>query len=216
MNDLVFEDENNLHGDIIQAQLEEDYYKLTEKTMAAFQWASQFCTNAAYFFKCDDDTFVNIKRLSEVVNSPGLPQNTVYGRCVIGGNPNRESDIVKSKFSLLFQDYPFKTFPAYCSGSGYVLSMDTAKTIFHGMKTTAYFPFEDVFIGIVSYKSDVKMMHMESFGYDYANHTTKRERFMSYYYRKCAVVIHKLKGDEHYSIWKHYSQYVNEPGTSSC
>jgi hypothetical protein len=47
-------------GDIIQFNFCESYRNLTLKTLMGFKWATEFCSNAHFIMKTDDDVYVNI------------------------------------------------------------------------------------------------------------------------------------------------------------
>ena len=49
-------------GDIIQFCFYETYLNLAPKTLLGFKWATEFCSNAHFIIKTDDNVYVNITR----------------------------------------------------------------------------------------------------------------------------------------------------------
>ncbi|OWF43053.1 Beta-1,3-galactosyltransferase 5 [Mizuhopecten yessoensis] len=47
---INLDNEINLNGDIVQTDITESYYHLTEKTVNAFKWMTFFCHNASFEF----------------------------------------------------------------------------------------------------------------------------------------------------------------------
>ncbi|KAL3857932.1 hypothetical protein ACJMK2_012557 [Sinanodonta woodiana] len=59
--------ENDQHGDIVQGDFIDDYHNLTHKGVMGFKWIIENCNNAKYVIKIDDDVFVNVFYLIEIV-----------------------------------------------------------------------------------------------------------------------------------------------------
>ena len=57
------------------------------------------------------------------------------------------------KFVVPYDEYPYNTYPAYCSGAGYVFSSSVAKTIVYEAAFIDLFRFEDVYIGMCANRS---------------------------------------------------------------
>lgn len=208
------ESENRIHGDIIQIDLVEDYYKLSNKTIAAFQWVTKFCSNARYFFKCDDDIFLNIKRLMYIVKQPEFPNDQIVGRCFILSRPFRHTF---SKWKASYETYPYEFYPPYCSGSGYVMSMNTTKTLYKAMKRTKVFIYEDIYVGMVAYNLGIKIKNINHFGYEYSK--TKKynyNAFMLYFYHKCVAIQHRVSLADRDKLWQQYAADEDEPAPSYC
>uniref|UniRef100_H2XRS7 Hexosyltransferase n=2 Tax=Ciona intestinalis TaxID=7719 RepID=H2XRS7_CIOIN len=56
-------EENNVHGDILQADFHETYRNITLKAIMGLKWVVKYCPRAAYVTKVDDDMFVAAKRI---------------------------------------------------------------------------------------------------------------------------------------------------------
>ena len=80
------EKEAAAHGDILQDDFVEDYRNMTIKTIMAFRWFHEHCTNVRYLMKCDDDMFINtIELLLMLRRNVNQFQNTLFGKCYKNG-----------------------------------------------------------------------------------------------------------------------------------
>lgn len=198
--------ENLLHGDMIQVDLQEDYYKLTEKTMAALGWADEFCPNARYVFKCDDDVFLNIRRLMPRLHRHKPSEKFIMGKCV-----TTEPFRFTTKWALTYAEYPFDKFPVYCAGPGYLLSMAAVKDLYTAMLKSQIFKLEDVFVGMVAYTRNVSLECNYHFLYDVDE--ISFESIMFYIYQLCTIVHHRTSTVEMKKFWQEYSStvYTSDP-----
>ncbi|XP_064009023.1 UDP-GalNAc:beta-1,3-N-acetylgalactosaminyltransferase 1 isoform X2 [Pogoniulus pusillus] len=76
---LSVEDESILYGDIIRQDFLDTYDNLTLKTIMAFQWVSQFCSNARFLMKTDDDVFINTPNLVKFLLRLNSSENVFSG-----------------------------------------------------------------------------------------------------------------------------------------
>jgi len=51
---------------MFQVRLADDYSNLTAKSVALLHWTWRHCADAELVLKCDDDVFVNVRRLAAV------------------------------------------------------------------------------------------------------------------------------------------------------
>ncbi|CAH1792062.1 unnamed protein product [Owenia fusiformis] len=137
-------EEAKKYGDIVIKDFDEVYRNLTYKTIAGFQWASKFCSNAQYVMKTDDDMWVNTPKILKDLESWDI-KNEVVGDCYQTGVPNRDK---KSKWYASFREYPRSTYPGFCSGTGYLSTMKVVKDIVKVSPNIPYFYLEDVYVAI--------------------------------------------------------------------
>ena len=81
--------ESREYGDVIQLNVEDDYAKLSLKSVALLHWVTQFCPKVDFIFKCDDDIYVNVQQLSSVLSKISSLSN-VYGSGRKGDKANRD------------------------------------------------------------------------------------------------------------------------------
>ena len=83
----------------------------------------EYCSNAAYVMKLDDDVFVKIKplitHLFELFGTSPVESKFIYCNKIKMAKPDRE---IKSKWFVSSNSYPFEYYPNYCEGFSYVSS----------------------------------------------------------------------------------------------
>ncbi|NXM46919.1 B3GL1 acetylgalactosaminyltransferase, partial [Gymnorhina tibicen] len=142
---LSVEDESVLYGDIIRQDFVDTYDNLTLKTIMAFQWFSEFCSNARFFMKTDTDVFINTPNLVKLLLRLNSSENVFTGYPFFDNVAHRGFDI---KRYISYEEYPFKLYPPYCSGLGYILDGKLALRTYKLMSHVRPLKFEDVYVGI--------------------------------------------------------------------
>jgi len=157
----ALESESNKFGDIIMGDFIDTYRNLTRKTIMAYEWVTSFCQDAHFVVKTDDDTVLNIFKLTEELNalSPDEVTSSTI-RCPVHYNEGVITN-KKSQFYASPVDFPLGIFPPHCNGNFYVSTMTVIKRLadeisrsFLGRFTT----HEDVFMtGIVVAKINAEI-----------------------------------------------------------
>ncbi|NWV87083.1 B3GL1 acetylgalactosaminyltransferase, partial [Machaerirhynchus nigripectus] len=142
---LSVEDESILYGDIIRQDFMDTYDNLTLKTIMAFQWFSEFCSNARFFMKTDVDVFINTPNLVKLLLQLNSSENVFTGYPFFDNFAYRGFD---KKRYISYEEYPFKLYPPYCSGLGYILDGKLALRTYELMSHVKPLKFEDVYVGI--------------------------------------------------------------------
>ncbi|XP_019482719.1 PREDICTED: UDP-GalNAc:beta-1,3-N-acetylgalactosaminyltransferase 1 isoform X2 [Hipposideros armiger] len=142
---LSLEDEHLLYGDIIRQDFLDTYNNLTLKTIMAFRWVTEFCPNAKYIMKTDTDVFINTGNLVKYLLNLNHSEKFFTGYPLIDNYSYRG---FYQKTHISYQEYPFKVFPPYCSGLGYIMSRDLVPKIYEMMSHVKPIKFEDVYVGI--------------------------------------------------------------------
>jgi len=145
-------------GDIVQQFFEDSRFNNTLKLMMGFQWAVEYCTNARFVAVFDDDYFVNIKNAVMMLKTlkPTEFGNTVVGYVWNNAVPFR---IKGSPWYISLQEYPYRFFPPYVSSGCFLLPMMTVERLYIAMQYTKIIHFDDVFVGIVTWKLQTKLQH---------------------------------------------------------
>ncbi|NXL43979.1 B3GL1 acetylgalactosaminyltransferase, partial [Podilymbus podiceps] len=142
---LSVEDESILYGDIIRQDFTDTYDNLTLKTIMAFRWVTEFCSNARFLMKTDADVFINTANLVEFLLKLNSSENIFTGYPLIDNFAYRG---FYKKTSISYNEYPFKLYPPYCSGMGYIVDGKLALRIYELMSHIRPIKFEDVYVGI--------------------------------------------------------------------
>ncbi|XP_059170439.1 beta-1,3-galactosyltransferase 5-like [Physella acuta] len=164
-NDDVRQDvlnESELHKDIVLYEFVDSYRNLTLKTVLAMQWITSRCPNARYFFKTDDDVWVNLTNLLTAINSnKKVLEYSLGGVC-------RSVPVVRdtsSKWHATKAEFPKDVYDPYCSGTGYVGGAAVAQGVAHVYTQVPYFHLEDVFVGmclkVLGY-STTRLLHFDN------------------------------------------------------
>lgn len=129
------EKESEEYDDLVQANFVDSYHNLTYKHLSALRWTVQYCPDAQFIFKIDDDAYLNIFSVIESLfnyyhqqnqYSSIIPQNLLA--CSLF--PKNTKPKRSGKWSLSYKVYPHEYFPSYCSGVGYLLTQDIAFDLF--------------------------------------------------------------------------------------
>ncbi|KAJ8940361.1 hypothetical protein NQ318_015754 [Aromia moschata] len=103
-NQMAIEDESRKFGDIIQGNFIEAYKNLTYKHIMGLKWAKDYCYNAKFIIKMDDDIVVNMDRIPGLLTSFKIPKTGYFLAGYILNNmiPIREP---KNKWYVTAEEY---------------------------------------------------------------------------------------------------------------
>ncbi|CAC5371968.1 B3GALT1 [Mytilus coruscus] len=153
--------ENSITKDIVLGNFKDSYSNLTLKTIMGFQWTVRHCKNAKFVMKTDDDMYVNIPGLIQVIKkNDHVLQTAVGGYCYMIGQPHRDR---KSKWYASFRSYPQKTYPGFCSGTGYVTSFNVVTKIVNISRHVPFFHLEDVYVSLCIQQLGFRLYSLEGF-----------------------------------------------------
>ena len=128
------------------------YNNLTLKTIAALEWARQFCPEADFLLKTDDDMFIHMKRLLFTIRnlraSTLSPNGIILGNVAAGWKPVRNPE---SKYYITQEQYSESSYPPFVTGPSYLISRPAFDLLQQAAMNRPFFHLEDVFItGIVA------------------------------------------------------------------
>lgn len=161
--------ENDMYQDIVQADFIDSYYNNTIKTMVGLKWLVEHCPETAFAFFVDDDYYVSIRNLLHFTQDPfgedPSRRRTYDGRLYAGFVFNESAPMrhQTSKWYISLDEYPFHLFPPYVTAGAYVLSNRAAKELFYASQYTRHFRFDDIFMGLLAKKIDLKPLHSNDF-----------------------------------------------------
>lgn len=158
---VAVETESATYRDIVQEDFIDHYNNLTLKTMMGFKWASIKCKGAKYVLKTDDDMYVNLPALKLTLKKyDSVLKTSIGGQCRINESPIRQKGY---KWYVPREMYPPSQFPGYCSGTGYVTSMDVVQKVYEVSKHVPFFYLEDVYVGICVHRLGMKVTRIQGF-----------------------------------------------------
>ncbi|KAM9390202.1 beta-1,3-galactosyltransferase 5 [Phaethornis superciliosus] len=187
--------ESQKYKDIIQKNFTDTYYNLTLKTMMGIEWIHRFCYQSSFIMKTDTDVFVNVFYLTELLLRKKRTTRLFTGFLKLQENPIRKRE---SKWYVSREEYPGKTYPPFCSGTGYVLSTDVASQIYNVSESVPFIKLEDVFIGLCLAKLKIRLEELHS------EQTFFPEKIKFSLSRiKKIVMCHEVEPSEQLNYWKH-------------
>ncbi|XP_022100937.1 UDP-GlcNAc:betaGal beta-1,3-N-acetylglucosaminyltransferase 7-like [Acanthaster planci] len=137
--------EADKHDDLIMEEFLDSYLNLTIKTVMGLKWASRFCPDAHYVMKTDDDIIVNVPKILAFLHA--APR-----RALITGRLAKSYPVIRDKWEKFYMPkhiYSKSTYPDYCVGLGYIMSIDMVHKLYLQSLLTPVFPWEDVYVGIM-------------------------------------------------------------------
>lgn len=168
--------ERCFYRDILHVDVHEDYYNLTRKKIAAFEYLLNGGIKFDIVLKTDDDCYVNIQLVMEwLIKSIALTEKILAnqtrssrmskshshlfygGRCPLLGHPNRN---YTSRWYLSTVEFSPQQFPPFCYGAGYFLSRELLTEMLILPNLRREFKLEDVHTGILV--NDTGLMPVEA------------------------------------------------------
>ncbi|CAH2219129.1 beta-1,3-galactosyltransferase 5-like [Pelobates cultripes] len=152
-------DEHNKYNDIIQRDFIDAYYNLTLKTVMGLDWIHHFCPETTFVMKTDTDMFVNTIYLVDLLLRKKLTANFFTGFLKPDEYPIRN---IFSKWYVSRLEYPYYKYPPFCSGTGYVFSVDVALKIINMTSIVPFFKLEDVYVGLCLDKLKIPLQELHN------------------------------------------------------
>ena len=158
---LRLQREARLYRDMIVYDFLDTYRNLTIKSLLGLFWSSIYCNNTMYILKADDDVYLNVHSILNVLKG-AKTQNLILGSRNVRSTVRRYG-----QWKVSYRDYPHPFFPPYCSGCTYILSSDMAGKLYHmsqSSQSPAFISIEDVYItGLLAERLGVNCIHHERF-----------------------------------------------------
>ncbi|XP_068020373.1 UDP-GalNAc:beta-1,3-N-acetylgalactosaminyltransferase 1 [Melanerpes formicivorus] len=196
---LLVEDESILYGDIIRQDFMDPYNNLTLKTIMAFQWLTEFCSSARFLMKTDDDVFINTPNLVKFLLRLNSSEDVFTGYPLLDNFAYR--GFYRRRY-ISYREYPFRLYPPYCSGMGYILDGRLALRAYELMSHVKPIKFEDVYVGICLnlLKVNVSVPGENQF-------FLYKIRFDTCRYRQL-IAVHGIMAREMISFWQDLSSHT--------
>ena len=163
-------EEEKVFADIIRGDFADTFYNLSEKAEVGFEWSYKHCS-FEYLLETDDDVFINIPLILQMINDHIFPKTDVYF-----GNVKENDSVIRektgrfAKYSVSFEEYAGSKYQTYCSGGAYILSSDVIQKILPFIKQHPFI-LDDVYVGMLVFNAGVKPVRYEGFNLrdDYEN-----------------------------------------------
>ena len=185
--------ESEQYRDIIQEDFIDAYSNLTYKTLMGFKWAALNCGVTKAVLKTDDDMYINVPNVLKIVqeNELQLPTN-VFGHCFEKATPIRDA---RSKWFASVRSYPGNSYAGYCSGTGYLTSVNVARKVFEISRHVPFFHLEDVYVALCIKKLGYHLNNYAGF------HTNTPKLDPCVYNGKTLVTAHNIRPNTIRQMW---------------
>lgn len=192
--------ESIIYNDIVQENFVDSYRNLSLKSVAVLKWVKDYCKNAEFVFKVDDDIFVNIPNLikyldkySKKVKDFDWSRKYIIGHLFVGARPIQDK---KSKWYTPKEWFSEEVYPDYVSGTSYIVSKDAVEDLYDASLYIKPFWLEDIYItGLCAKKAKIHRAHNPAISF--------QERSPNGCAYKNAITGHKVKSLEMYKIYTH-------------
>ena len=159
------------YNDLIQGDFIDAYRNLSYKSLIAWKWIKNNCNNASYVFKLDDDVFLNIFKLKQILNNYNIFKSTSNSFiCKVPDSspirdPNSKWFVTENEFnSKLYENGTHNGgYPSYCSGVGVVMTPDIISKLYLKSFQIKLFWIDDVYVGILGKYINVKFENIAGF-----------------------------------------------------
>ena len=171
--------ESENHGDIVQVNFLDTYDNLTLKTLQIMRWTAEYCANARFVIKIDDDMIMNSKKVYQYLkNIEANASNKFFCHVLMKKNPNRNLTL---KYYMPEEIYPHNYYPKYCKGGAYIFTQDLSAKLLNSSLNHKLLFLEDVSMGILAEQLNSSFVNLASrFVYpnsieDYAKNGTNKD-----------------------------------------
>jgi hypothetical protein len=175
--------EQNLYHDLVQVHLPQYYTLSTYRDMAILHWTETFCSQALLTVKTDDDVFLNIFLLANILTSiiSQINKQSSIPECVSISNENEQAiiygvridhaQVVRHSHSLssdgaryivTSDEYPCSYYPNYMSGFGYIITrLARVQLLCAFFRLEKLFHMSDVYVtGILAEYLSIQRRHL--------------------------------------------------------
>jgi len=190
---LVEEQEN--FGDLVQEDFLDSYANLTVKSVMLLKWFTQTCEKGPkgpqYVLKTDDDMYINLVKLWELVQANKKPQ-LLMGSLICNAVPIKDP---YNKWYVPKYMFAERRYPNYLSGTAYLMSRQALAALYQASFDFPLFHLEDVYVtGLLARKAGIRAQDHIGFSYT-------RRKLNSCLFRQ-TVSTHHVKHNEMRAIYQ--------------
>ncbi|CAO1432117.1 unnamed protein product [Diamesa hyperborea] len=140
--------EAKVFNDIIIEDFHDSYQNLTLKVAFLLKNYLRHFPDSQYFFKLDDDVFLNVKLLKNKLRDENYPRHGLIGRRMDNYKPHRDQE---NKFYIPHWLYGKEKLPSYIDGPAYLIPSVKARKMYEAAMDVPLLNLEDVyFTGLVA------------------------------------------------------------------
>jgi len=158
-------------NDIVQGDFLDTYHNLSYKNIFGKLWVSEFCEQAEFIVKTDDDMFIDLYGVYHITRQYLTQQKYLQDEFIFC--PTHDGmGIIRDPASKWYASYedvskeeaPGNIYPAYCTGWIYILNPGTAKKLAEVAQTTKFFWIDDAWVtGILAKKLGIEHVRLNEY-----------------------------------------------------
>jgi len=188
-------EEQESFGDLVQEDFLDSYANLTVKSVMLLKWFTQSCEKGAkgpqYVLKTDDDMYINLVKLWELVQANKKPQ-LLMGSLICNAVPIKDP---YNKWYVPKYMFAERRYPNYLSGTAYLMSRQALAALYQASFDSPLFHLEDIYItGLLARKAGIRAQDHIGFSYT-------RRKLNSCLFRQ-TVSTHHVKHNEMRAIYQ--------------
>lgn len=156
--------ESTIFEDIVMVNFIDSYRNLTTKILVGLKWTHEYCPQARFVIKVDEDTFINVPLLTDLLRH--VSKQTGDDRFVMGLRHAYEKPLVvrDGMWAVSREDYPLSFYPAYLYGHAYVMHRQAVRDLVDAAYHVTLLAPEDAFItGILPKIANITRISAPSF-----------------------------------------------------
>ncbi|BFY98029.1 hypothetical protein BsWGS_01069 [Bradybaena similaris] len=138
--------EHHKFKDTVMGDFIDDYHNLSIKGVMGYRWLKDYCPNADFVLKIDDDVLINMFRLIHWF----LPQMKEKKRSIFCNCNYKNTMLIERAGKWKVDSHIFprrRTFPYhYCSGFTVIMTSDLIDSLYKAAKLTPYFWIDDFYL----------------------------------------------------------------------
>ncbi|XP_007902875.1 UDP-GlcNAc:betaGal beta-1,3-N-acetylglucosaminyltransferase 9 [Callorhinchus milii] len=196
----LVEYESQVHQDILLWDFQDTFFNLTLKEIHFLKWVDEFCPEADFIFKGDNDVYVNVDNIADFLVDFSPKKDLFVGDIIYQALPIRRK---KSKYFIPEMMYGQGVYPVYAGGGGFLMTGYTAKRLYQASKEVELFPIDDVFLGMCLLRIGLEpVFHkgFRTFGITRPSAAPHLQTFDPCFYKEL-MVVHSLKVAEIWLMW---------------
>ena len=191
-----------IHKDIVMGKFNDTFRNLYKKMILSISWPLEEKCSASYILKTDEDCFVNIRNLLNLLDRYHITNGTqpIYvGR--------RQDDMpvirdIQDRYYVSEKEFPEPYFYPYASGGGYVFSGNLLPLLVNVSKTAPLFPNEDALLGSLMHRIGVEPIdHVKFIPFIFCEGNSQDELIET---QMCAlsrqIIVHGVEGQQQLKI----------------
>lgn len=155
------EEERKTYNDILQLKFIDSQANSILKSIALLKWVRNYCSQADYLLKTEDNVFINIPRLFIYMSNRDPKKNAIYGRIHNNWKTVRNK---KSYYYLPKSEYKPATLPRFVFGGTYLMPARLAKDIYNNSLRRRLMRLADLFVtGVMAEHLKIERLNNRQF-----------------------------------------------------